>query len=944
MKKIYFLIVVMLHAGIALFAYAGEFAQNGVTVAGGLSGSASNRLDYPYSITLDAAGNIYIADQFNHRVQKWAPGALTGVTVAGGNGQGSAANQLNNPLGVAVDAAGNLYVVDQPNHRIQKWAPGAIAGITVAGGNGYGPGANQLANPTGIFVDAAGNIYIADTYNNRIQKWAPGAVSGVTVAGGTVEGSAPNQLNLPTSVFVDVTGDIFISDAANFRIQKWSPGASAGVTVAGGNGQGSAANQLMPRGIFVDAVENIYVADGYNRIQKWSPGALSGVTVAGGFGAGSASNQLNSPTGVFLDARGNMFVADRFNNRIQKFILFSSTGSRARGTTVAGGNGYGPTPNQLAIPNGVFVDAAGNVYIADTYNNRIQKWAPGASSGVTVAGGNGLGSAANQLDFPIDVFVDSAGNIYIAEPNNNRIQKWAPGAISGVTVAGGNGPGSLSNQLRYPTGVFVDADGNLYVADNGNDRIQKWALGAIAGVTVAGGHGTGSAASQFDTPFDMFVDLSGNIYVADAGNQRIQKWAPGASSGITIAGGNGLGSAANQINPYGVYVDAAENIYVSDNANSRIQKFSPGASIGVTVAGGNGYGTADVQLGAPVNIAVDVAGNIYVADQANNRIQKFSNVAPPLVCPENIIVTAPSCDGKATISWMEPHDTFPAVISVAKGINLTSSSLIYKGSFNGHGYYQSNDRYRWNDANQAADAVGAHLVTITSAAENDFIFKNLNQRFNYAWIGLYNTGAVGQFSWVTGEPLSYTNWYPGEPNNLFNVFNAINIVEPFVHINGWADSLCRWNDNSDNVAATFIAEFDNMSNSFRQISGPRNGSEQLLGVYNVCYERTNNMYGTKDTCCFSVTVTCNDFSATAKGLKVLASPNPTSNYFRLDISTDKHERISLQVTDMMGRIIESRASVGAGEAIQFGSGYKPGVYFAQVAQGAKKVIVKVIKQ
>ena len=208
---------------------------------------------------------------------------------------------------------------------------------------------------------------------------------------------------------------------------------------------------------------------------------------------------------------------------------------------VAGNNGTGSAANQLGFPGGgIAVDAAGNVYIADHANNRIQKWAPGATSGVTVAGGNGGGSAGNQLSGPADVFVDAAGNIYVADNNNFRIQKWAPGATSGVTVAGGNGSGSAANQLAAARGVYVDKQGNIYIADTYNYRIQRWTPGATKGKTVAGGNGIGTAANQFYYPIDVYLDAAKNIYVADAfvedaSGHRVQKWAPGATGGGTGA-------------------------------------------------------------------------------------------------------------------------------------------------------------------------------------------------------------------------------------------------------------------------------------------------------------------------------------------------------------------------------------------------------------------------
>jgi sugar lactone lactonase YvrE len=161
--------------------------------------------------------------------------------------------------------------------------------------------------------------------------------------------------------------------------------------------------------------------------------------------------------------------------------------------------------------------------------------APGATTGVTVAGGNGA-SAANQVGLPLSVALDEAGNLYVADFGNNRVQEFSPGAAAGVTVVGGNGAGSGANQLNGPEGVFVDGSGDVYVTDSGNDRVQEWAPGATTGVTVAGGNGQGGAANQFEVPTDVFVDSAGNVYVTDLGNSRVQEWGaePNAVPVVTL--------------------------------------------------------------------------------------------------------------------------------------------------------------------------------------------------------------------------------------------------------------------------------------------------------------------------------------------------------------------------------------------------------------------------
>jgi sugar lactone lactonase YvrE len=334
-----------------------------------------------------------------------ASAATTGVTVAGGYGGGSASNQLSLPSDVAVDSSGNVYVADTFNNRVEEWTPDATSGVTVAGSSSgdFGAGANQLWGPSGVAVNAAGDVFVADSNNNRVQEWAPGATNGVTVAGSSsgVAGSGVSQLNDPYGVAVDSLGDVFVLDTNNNRVQEWTPGATSGMTVAGGHGAGPAANQLnFPEGIAVDSSGDVYVADTFNnRVQEWTPGASSGVTVAG-----------------------------------------SNSGADGSGA------------NQLTNPTGVAVDSSGNVYVADTFNNRVQEWAPGATSGTTVAGGT-EGSAADQLSFPDGVAVDSSRNVYVADTGNDRVQEWtATDDDLGITITP---PANITVDATSPSGATV---------------------------------------------------------------------------------------------------------------------------------------------------------------------------------------------------------------------------------------------------------------------------------------------------------------------------------------------------------------------------------------------------------------------------------------------------------------------------------------------------------
>jgi sugar lactone lactonase YvrE len=292
---------------------------------------------------------------------------------------------------------------------------------------------------------------------------------GVIVAGGNGLGSENNQCR-PLGLFIDNQGNLYVVDAANIRVQKWLPGATEGITVAGGNGYGSAANQFAsPQDVLVDSEGNIYIADaGNNRIQKWAPGANEGITVIGGPDkVGSGPHQLNGPQSLFLQNDSILYIMDYGNQRVQKWVL-----GKVQGVTVAGGNGIGRADNQIAEGSGIFVDKEHNVYVADGgyYNNRVQKWVPGAKEGITVAGSLTSGSGSKQLDYPQDVWVDSLGSIYVADASNYRIQKWIPGTDSGVTVIGSN------SGLTFCNSIFLTGD-IMYVAEVGSYRVQKFVPG-----------------------------------------------------------------------------------------------------------------------------------------------------------------------------------------------------------------------------------------------------------------------------------------------------------------------------------------------------------------------------------------------------------------------------------------------------------------------------------
>lgn len=331
-------------------------------------------------------------------------------------------NCVNNEMSIAGVTAATYIDWKKDNQIVSTTAASttkATSGSTVAGNsNGTaGTGVSEFKVPTGVFVDKVGNVYVSDDNNQRVMKWAPGATSGIKVAGGT-GGPGLSQLNGPKDVFVDNSGNIYVLDIWNNRVVKWAPGASEGIKVAGGAAGAGADQFSAARGLFVDGSGNIYVADQNNhRIQKWAPNATTGVTVAGGTGIGTALNQLSFPSAVALDATGNIYVVTS-GSQVKKFPVNSVSGTS--GVIVA-------NEEVNTVVNGLFIDGAGFMYLCSNNRDRIMKFPPNSTPttvGTVVAGANGSGNGANQLNKPAAVYVDAAGNIFIVDQANNRVQKW----------------------------------------------------------------------------------------------------------------------------------------------------------------------------------------------------------------------------------------------------------------------------------------------------------------------------------------------------------------------------------------------------------------------------------------------------------------------------------------------------------------------------------------
>ncbi len=697
------------------------------------SGSANGvgsvaQFNLPYGVAADTNGNVYVADTLNHTIRQITPAGvvstIAGFALTSGSADGTnSAARFNTPQGVTVDSAGNVYVADSWNDTIRKltltgtnWAVSTIAGS--AGNIGSSDGTNGAARfnePAGIAVDSATNLYVADTYNDTIRKltpvgtnWVISTIAGLTANAGSADGTnSTARFNNPMGVAVDSAGNVYVADTYNDTIRKLTLLGTNWVvrTIAGsaGNigtrdGTNGVARFDGPGGIAVDSATNLYVADTLNNaIRKLTPAGTNwAVTTWAGvagtnsysFVDGTGTNAYFwSPFSITASPEGHIYVADTLNDAIRQITSVGVVSTLAGGGSIGSADGAGGAA-RFHSPMGVAVDGDGNIYVADTRNSTIRQ-ITSAGSVSTMAGlagifgtNNGPGSYA-LFYAPLGVAVDSAANVYVADTFNNTIRQITPAGmvstIAGRAGSSGKADGTNSTARFYlPAGIAVDSATNLYVADTYNDTIRKmtlvgtnWVVRTIAGLAGTNGFtdGTGTNA-RFSEPFGIAVDSATNLYVADTLNDTIRKmtlvgtnWVVSTIAGLTTNAGSadGTGTNAEFSNPWGIAVDSETNLYVGDSQNDTIRKMTPaGTNWVVSTIGGlaQTYGSADGAGSAalfeiPEGVAVDSLGNIYVADTYNNTIRKgvFTAYTPTNPVP----YTQPLMNGQLVVTLLPPE-------------------------------------------------------------------------------------------------------------------------------------------------------------------------------------------------------------------------------------------------------------------------------------------------
>jgi uncharacterized protein (TIGR03437 family) len=667
----------------------------------------------------------------------------------GSNGDGGAAADaiLNQPEGIAVDINGNIYVADADDHRVRRIAPdGTIhtfAGTGVPGFSGDGGPADaaQLNTPYGISLDAKGNLYIADLSNARVRRVSPdGKIStvaggGANPAGGNSDGSRAThvKLNAPRNVSVDGNGTLYISDFSGQRIYRVTSDATittlAGTGAVGLSGDGGSAmlaKLSYPAGIAVDSKGAVYFADsGNKRIRRVYRDSITTVT-----GSGGVLPVFEVPTGIALDQAGNLYVQDgrATTTRISVSgqISFMDIGGRdisvdlwdriyttagfsalrfmggtnaviaGAGTQSFAGDGGPASGARFNAPLGLFRDSSGNLFIADSGNNRIRRINPQAVvatiAGTSAKPSNSLAPTAIELSRPASAVMNGRGELFIAESTGHRIRRIGLDG-SMTTIAGGDEAGykgdgwyGIYSALNRPTALAVDKDDNLYIADTGNNRIRVVKpVGTI--YTIAGGgptdapDGTMASESQLSEPGGVATDANGNVYVSDTNNDRIRVIdRDGRIRTIADAKSAGLSRPAR------LRVAANGDLIVCDTGNNRIARVtSDGKAETIAGSGRWGFGgdngpATGAALEGPGDVLLESDGSILFTDSGNGRIRRLvpdAVLAPPPAAVSKLSVVHGATFQETSVAAGEMVSIFGAGLGPEAGV---TSKLTPDGS------------------------------------------------------------------------------------------------------------------------------------------------------------------------------------------------------------------------------------------------------------------------
>lgn len=506
--------------------------------------------------------------------------------------------------GIAIDSSDNIYVVNSALHRIEVFSSNGVF-LRSWGGPGSGSQNGQFYYPQGITIDSDNNVYVADSLNHRIQKFNNNGTFLTQWGNNTTPGyqsSADGEFSNPEDIASN-GNYVYVADTDNHRIQKFEKDGTYLTQWGNGYNPGSEDGQFRnPRGITAN-YGKVFVSDtGNRRIQEFDE---DGVFLSTWGSSGDGDGEFFNPNGITvlpgIDSIGYIYVADNYNDCVQKFNPAHTFISKW--STKGSGNGLFDDPRDLTT------DALGNVYVIEHINERVQKF---DKHGTYLTQWGTTGTGDGQFRYPRGIAADKRGNIFVSDYYNHRIQKFD---IDGPFLSKWGSFGDGDGQFKSLRGITTDSEGNVYTVDDYLNRVQKFNNYGVF-LTKWG---------SLSNPVDIAIDKNDNVYVIENDGKHLHKF---NSDGVLLSTWYPKDERGDYIEGEGIAVDNNGDIYIS--FVSKILQYDAN----VVLKKVYGY---EESFNSPRGISIDKNNNIYTADTGNNRIQIMTPHVP-VTMPPSIIV------------------------------------------------------------------------------------------------------------------------------------------------------------------------------------------------------------------------------------------------------------------------------------------------------------------